>query len=132
MKKIIFSLSLSLLFTGCSSVPSLEDEAKLVRIGKQPATYNCMEVVDVYGKAKSEDQIEAMKGAKNMLRNNAAENKANYIFLETDNVTYIGKEFEILLSGKAYQCQNYMGPVQYAAPQQQMMMGQYPYPQQVR
>lgn len=94
--------------TGCyTEIPEPESPHAYSVIVSKVAPVNCEAFGEVYGKSSSTDQEEAMRGARNDLRNKAAVYGANYVMLETSNVMpshVLPHVIEIMLSGQAFKC----------------------------
>lgn len=108
MKLFLVLVMIMVVFGGCASAVLLNPNAKSVKISKEAAPQGYEEVGEIFGKSNADDQIEAMEGAQNDLRNKAADLRGNYVVLETNNSKSVmgtwKQGIEILLGGQAYCC----------------------------
>src|SRR4051812_30945449 len=100
---------LALFLSGCfSNTAALEPEAKsvtLVRESDRPL--HCKVLGKITGTSRSSDEKLAKAGAENDFRNHAAELKANFAVVESENGGPVGTsaERDAFLGGKALLCQ---------------------------
>jgi hypothetical protein len=98
----------SVVLPGClSNTVALAPEAKsvtLVRESDRPL--HCKVLGKITGSSRSSDEKLAKEGAENDLRNHAAELKANYALVESENGGRVGtsNERDAFLGGKALLC----------------------------
>jgi hypothetical protein len=99
------------LLAACSvvdNVPVLEPEGKKIKLVRESdKPINCENLADVAGKARAGDEKEAIKGAENQMRNEAAQYpSANFAVVEVESVRdgRAGGGKEVLLSGQALKC----------------------------
>lgn len=107
--RALFAVSVvSVVLSGClSNTVALAPEAKgvtLVREGDRPL--HCKVLGKISGSSRSSDEKLAKQGAENDLRNHAAELKANYAVVESENGGPVGtsNERDAFLGGKALLC----------------------------
>jgi hypothetical protein len=100
---------ISLAATGCvvRDVVVLEPEGKKIKLVREAdKPIDCDVVAGVSGTSRAQDEKEALKGAENDLRNEAAAYEANFVVVEIERTKQAGTGpyREVFLSGKALNC----------------------------
>lgn len=111
MRGVVFFSSL--LLVSCSHVVQLKPAASGVKVSKETPV-GCKDLGEVFGKSNADDPEDAMRGARNDLKNKAHAKGGNYVVLETDNSRQVSGNTtvgtEILLGGRALACSGKPSP----------------------
>ena len=106
-KRALFVVSIAL--TGCfANVVALEPKAKSVKVvHESDKPLRCDVLGKITGQSRSGDVKEARQGAENDFRNQAAELKANFAFIEAERSGPVGtsSQHDVFIGGKALRCQ---------------------------
>jgi len=106
-RSCLFLVSLLAACGVMANVPALEPAGKKIKlVSEADKPLDCEPVADVAGTARAEDEKEALKGAKNDIRNKAGEYQANFVVVDTQRTRNAGTGpyKEVFVGGKAMQC----------------------------
>jgi hypothetical protein len=99
----------SIVLTGCfANVVTLEPRARGIQVVRETdKPLHCEVLGKITGQSRSGDEKEARQGAENDFRNQAAELKANFAFIETERSGPVGtsSQYDAFIGGKALRCQ---------------------------
>jgi hypothetical protein len=106
-KRALFVVSIVL--PGCfANVVPLEPKAQGVKVvHESDKPLHCEVAGKITGQSRSDDEKEARQGAENDFRNQAAELKANFAFIEAERSGPVGtsSQHDVFIGGKALRCQ---------------------------